>query len=74
MPETAKTLEDLIIMIGISAQDEPTLHAVCLRDKMWQTAPILWAASGTERIEVYQISLTAKPLRTITIGDEQGSE
>jgi hypothetical protein len=72
--EVAKTLEDLIIMVGLNEQDEPTSYAVCMAAHLWRTAPVLWGKPGTERIEVYELSLTAKPLKTIVMGDTEEGE
>ncbi len=72
--EVAKTLDDLIVMIGLNKQDEPTVYVVCPRNHLWRTAPVVWGKLGTERIEVYELSLAAKPLRTIVMGDTEEGE
>ncbi len=69
--EQARTLEDLVVLIGLNSKDETTGYVVCPRDHMWRSVPICWRKQGTKRIEVYELSIAAKPLRTIVMGDEE---
>ena len=68
--EQAKTLEDLVAMVGLNGQDETTGYVICSREQIWRSASVLWGKQGTERIEVYALTITAKPLRTIVMGEE----